>query len=105
MNNGFTVLLIVLGTAVSGRAYAEDVTPGRPGVVEVAIIPGGTLFTNGKGTGAAEFGDLTPIIGAVQEARPVRNGPSAEARLTALSSRLTCSPSPYARTFPRWGRR
>ena len=54
MNNGFTVLLIVLGIAVSGRAYAEDVAPGRPGVVEVAIIPGGTLFTNGKGTGAVE---------------------------------------------------
>jgi hypothetical protein len=45
MNRGFTVLLMVLGIAVSGRAYAQDVWPGRPGVVEVTIIPGGTLFT------------------------------------------------------------
>ena len=45
MNSGFTVLLMVLGIAVSGRAYAQDVGPGRPGVVEVTIIPGGTLFT------------------------------------------------------------
>ena len=39
MNNGFTVLLTILGIAVSGRAYAQDVAPGRPGVVEVVIIP------------------------------------------------------------------
>jgi hypothetical protein len=31
----------VLGIAVSGRAYAQDVAPG-PGVVEVALISGGT---------------------------------------------------------------
>jgi hypothetical protein len=53
MNSGFGVLLMVLGIAVSGRAYAQDVGPSRPGVVEVTIIPGGTLFTNGRGTGAA----------------------------------------------------
>ena len=51
MKSGFTVLVMVLGIAVSGRAYAQDVAPGRPGMVEVTIISGGTLFTNGKGTG------------------------------------------------------
>jgi hypothetical protein len=51
MDNGFTVLLIVLGIGVSARAYAQPVAPG-PGVVEVTIIPGrGTLFTNGQGHG------------------------------------------------------
>ena len=55
MNSGFTVLVMVLGIAVSGRAYAQDVAPGRLGVVEVTIFPGGTLFMNGKGTGAAAF--------------------------------------------------
>jgi len=45
MNSGVTVLLMVFGIAVSGRAYAQDIGPGRPGVVEATIIPGGTLFT------------------------------------------------------------
>jgi hypothetical protein len=104
MNNGFTVLLIVLGTAVSGRAYAEDVTPGRPGVVEVAIIPGGTLFTNGKGRGAAEFGDLTPIIGAVAGSHGLSgNGPSAEARLTALSVEAHVFTEPLCEDLPEVG--
>ncbi len=37
MNNGFTVSLVVLGIAVPGRAYAQDVAPG-PGVLETQVF-------------------------------------------------------------------
>jgi len=101
MTSGFTVLLMVLGIAVSGRAYAQDVGPGRPGVVEVTIIPGGTLFTNGRGTGAVAFGNLTPVIGAVAGSQGVsENGASAEARLTALSVEAHVFPEHLCEDLP-----
>jgi len=104
MNSGFTVLVMVLGIAVSGRAYAQDVAPGRPGAVEVTIIPGGMLFTNGKDTGAAEFGNLTSVIGAVAGSLGVsENGPSAETRLTALSVEAHVFPEPLCEALPEVG--
>ena len=102
MNSGFTVLVMIVGIAVS--AYGQDVAPGRPGVVEVTIFPSGTLFTNGKGTGAAEFGNLTPVIGAVAGSQGVsENGPSAEARLTALSVEAHVFPEPLCEDLPEVG--
>ena len=63
MNSGFTILLMVLGIAVSGRAYAQDVGPGRPG----------------------------------------ENGPSAEARLTALSVEVHVFSEPLCEDLPEVG--
>ena len=75
MNSGFIVPVMVLGIAVSGRAYAQDVGPGRPGVVEVTIIPGGVS----------------------------ENGPSAEARLTALSVEAHVFPEHLCEDLPEVG--
>ena len=53
----FAVILLVVGLAGVGRAAAQESAP-VPGVVEVAIIPGGwTFFTEGKDTNVPSFGN------------------------------------------------
>jgi hypothetical protein len=63
MNNGFTVCSWC-SESPSELVRARKTSRRRPAVVEVAFIHGGTLFTNGKDTGAAEFGkkDLAGVL-------------------------------------------
>src|SRR5437867_12319502 len=57
MTRWVAAVLVAVGVAASGRAYAQESTPG-PGTVVVTIIPGGgTFFTEGKDTKGPSFGN------------------------------------------------
>jgi len=50
-----TALIAILLVGGSGRAFAQESTPG-PGIVEVTVIPGGATFFTSKGNGSS-FGN------------------------------------------------
>ena len=56
MTRWIAVLLVIMGIAGAGRADAQESAPG-PGVVEIALIPGGGLFfTENADTQEPSFG-------------------------------------------------
>ena len=57
MKRWIAVLVAAVTIVGTGRAYAQETTPG-PGTVVVTIIPGGgTFFTESKDTGRTSFGN------------------------------------------------
>src|SRR5260370_9911107 len=57
MTRWIAVPILAVALAGTGRAYAQEATPG-PGTVVVTIIPGGgTFFTESKNTGRTSFGN------------------------------------------------
>jgi hypothetical protein len=57
MKRWIAVLAAAVTVVGTGRAYAQETTPG-PGTVVVTIIPGGgTFFTESKDTGRTSFGN------------------------------------------------
>ena len=58
MTRWIAVLLVIVGVAGTGRAYAQESAASGPGLVEVSIIPGGgIIFTEDKGTQEPSFGN------------------------------------------------